>query len=184
MVKAAFQSMRAVQEFVEQQKFAKIESWALSGASKRGWLCYLVAATECRGCGVNIGAITPLVPIVPDLVKDVHRMWMAYHGFTWAFHDYLDAGIAPWFDLEKLGKVWDIIDPINFVEKLDKIPKFVTVSSDDEFMMMDWTSIYWDKFTGEKHLLIAPNTEHIMVTGIRDIMSSMASNIRSVMMGI
>jgi hypothetical protein len=37
---------------------------------------------------------------------------------------------------------------------------------------------------GESHLLIAPNTEHFMFTGILDIMSSMASNIRSVMMGI
>jgi len=36
---------------------------------------------------------------------------------------------------------------------------------------------------GESHLLIAPNTEHFMFTGIWDIMSSMASNIRSVMLG-
>jgi len=77
--------MKAVQEFVEEQKFAKIESWAVAGASKRGWLCYLVAATECKGCGVNIGVITPLVPIIPDLLPDVHRMWQAYNGFTFAF---------------------------------------------------------------------------------------------------
>jgi PhoPQ-activated pathogenicity-related protein len=70
------------------------------------------------------------------------------------------------------------------LDRIENIPKFITVSSDDEFMSMDWTNIYWDKITGEKHLLIAPNTEHFMVTGIWDIMSSMASNIRSVMMGI
>ena len=102
MVKAAYQAMRASQEFLEEQKIAKIESWALSGASKRGWLCYLTAVTECRGCGVNIGVITPLVPIVPSIVKDIHRMWQAYDGFTFAFKDYVDAGLTPLFDTEKL----------------------------------------------------------------------------------
>ena len=80
--------------------------------------------------------------------------------------------------------MFQYIDPVNFLDRIENIPKFITVSSDDEFMSMDWTNIYWDKITGEKHLLIAPNTEHFMVTGIWDIMSSMASNIRSVMMGI
>lgn len=79
--------------------------------------------------------------------------------------------------------MFQLIDPINFLDKIEKIPKFVTVSSDDEFMSMDWTNIYWERIKGEKHLLIAPNTEHFMATGVWDIMSSMASNIRSVMMG-
>jgi PhoPQ-activated pathogenicity-related protein len=70
------------------------------------------------------------------------------------------------------------------LNKIEKVPKFITVSSDDEFMMMDWTEFYYDQLPGEKHLLIAPNTEHFMVTGILDIMSTMASNIRSVMAGI
>jgi PhoPQ-activated pathogenicity-related protein len=40
--------------------------------------------------------------------------------------------------------MWDMVDPVNWFERLEKIPKFVTVSSDDEFMMMDQTNIYWD----------------------------------------
>jgi hypothetical protein len=51
-------------------------------------------------------------------------------------------------------------------------------------MMMDWTALYWDKLKGEKHLLIAPNTEHTLITGKWDILSSMATNIKSVMLGI
>jgi hypothetical protein len=37
---------------------------------------------------------------------------------------------------------------------------------------------------GEKQLLIAPNTEHYMVTGVWDIISSITTYMRSVMMGI
>lgn len=123
------------------------------------------------------------MPIVPSLLPDVHRMWQAYNGFTFAFAPYLDSGLAPFFDGEKLAQAWEIIDPIHFLDRLEKVPKFITVSSDDEFMMMDQTEFYFDKLKGEKHLLIAPNTEHIMVTGVPDILSTMTTNIRSVMLG-
>ena len=33
-------------------------------------------------------------------------------------------------------------------------------------------------------MLIAPNTEHAMVTGLWDILSSLSSNIKSVMLGV
>jgi PhoPQ-activated pathogenicity-related protein len=116
----------------------------VAGISKRGWITYLVGATECRGCNISVDFIAPLVPIIPDLLKDVHRMWKAYNGFTFAFNDYLDADLAAYFDGEKLAQAWQIIDPIHFMDRLEKIPKFVTVSSNDEFMMMDQTAMYWD----------------------------------------
>lgn len=31
-------------------------------------------------------------------------MWQSYKGFTFAFNDYLDAGLAPYFDDEKLAQ--------------------------------------------------------------------------------
>lgn len=56
----------------------------------------------------------------------------------------------------------EMVDPIYFNERLDKIPKLVGLSSDDEFMMFDWTSIYWNKLGGEKHLILSRNAEHMM----------------------
>ena len=106
MVKAAFQAMRASQDFLKQEKIADIKSWAPTGASKRGWLCFLVAATECKDCGNHIGAIAPLVPIVPDLVKDIHRQWQSYDGFTFAFVDYIEAGLTTLIDGDKLTQMF------------------------------------------------------------------------------
>jgi hypothetical protein len=34
---------------------------------------------------------------------------------------------------------------------------------------MDWTDIWWDKLTGEKHLLIPPSSEHSLATGIPEV---------------
>jgi PhoPQ-activated pathogenicity-related protein len=76
MVKAAFQVMRAVQEFTVQEGIHdEPPGWVVSGASKRGWTSFLSGAVKCDSCAAKIVAIAPLVPIVPDLVEDVHRQW-------------------------------------------------------------------------------------------------------------
>ena len=55
---------------------AKVDQWIVSGASKRGWTTWLVgaAANSCTNC-VKIAGMVPFVPIAPDFVKDLHRMW-------------------------------------------------------------------------------------------------------------
>jgi hypothetical protein len=53
---------------------------------------------------------------------------------------------------------------------------WVVDSSDDEFMMMDWTNIWYDEFKAaipELHLLIAPNSEHSLATGIPEVVESL-----------
>ena len=75
MVKAAYQSMRAAQEYLKEQSIAEVEGWVVAGASKRGWTTWLVGATKCESCAAKILAINPLVPIVPNLVKEIHRQW-------------------------------------------------------------------------------------------------------------
>ena len=72
------------------------------------------------------------------------------------------------------------MDPINYLDKLNQIPKYLLVSSDDEFMSMDWTNIYWEKFGGEKHLSIMPNTEHSMATGMYEAVSLISTYLRSI----
>jgi len=72
------------------------------------------------------------------------------------------------------------MDPIFYLDRINKKPKYLLVSSDDEFMSMDWTNIYWDKFGGEKHLSIMPNTEHSMATGMYEAVSLISTWTRSI----
>lgn len=81
-----------------------------------------------------------------------------------------------------MAKAMAVIDPINYIERLNQIPKIVVLSSDDEFMMMDWTNIYWNQLGGEKHLLIAPNAEHSLATGLKTVLQTMGAFIRSIAM--
>lgn len=154
----------------------------MTGASKRGWTSFILgaAAAKCDSC-VKIEAIMPLVPIIPDLHEGVHRMWQAYGGFSFIFHDYIKH-VLPYVDTDAFYNVLEIADVMSndYLERIEPLAKMIVVSTDDEFMMMDWTNMYYDKIRGEKHLLIAPNTEHSLATGLYSILSGAATFLRSV----
>ena len=78
----------------------------------------------------------------------------------------------------------NITDPFAYFEKMADIPKFFVVSSDDEFMSMEWANSYYEKIPGEKHLLIVPNSEHSLTTGFYDIYSSLGTFVGSIAHGI
>jgi PhoPQ-activated pathogenicity-related protein len=183
MAKAGFQCMKAVEQYLTQEKIANTNGWVASGASKRGWTSWMVgAATPTAGLPLVLG-IAPLVPIVPDLVAEIHRQWMSYNGFTFAFEDYVEVNLTQMVDSPDFAGALKIIDPMYYGDRLGEIPKVVVLSSDDEFMQMDWSDIWYDKLTGEKHLLIAPNSEHSLATGIPEILATMSAFVTSLAHG-
>ena len=62
------------------------------------------------------------------------------------------------------------------------MPKYIIVASDDEFMQMDWTHLWYDQMPGETHLSITPNTEHTQLTGIFKVLACAATFARSIML--
>ena len=86
-------------------------------------------------------------------------------------------------DEPKTAEMMSIVDPDSYFDRLADIPKYVVVTSDDEFMSMDWTQIYYDKLKGEKHLVILPNAEHSLATGLFTLLSSMGTFMRSIASG-
>lgn len=126
MVKAAMQCMRAAEDFVATSLVhrggTKIEGWMVAGASKRGWTTWMVGAVTCPNC-VTIKAIAPLVPIVPSLRKEIHRMYQAYGGFTFAFKDYQDGlNLTKHVDDPIMTMLLDTVDPINYKKKVVSAP--------------------------------------------------------------
>jgi PhoPQ-activated pathogenicity-related protein len=69
---------------------------------------------------------------------------MSYNGYTFAFESYKNVGLLNDIDGPYMADLFKITDPINYVDRLAKIPTYIMVSSDDEFMSMDWTNIYYD----------------------------------------
>ena len=85
-------------------------------------------------------------------------------------------------DSPEAVKGWAQVDPLTFGSRLARIPKLAILSSDDEFMQMDWSNIWYDdaRKYGEFHLIIAPNSEHGLVTNLGGVLSSMTSFYKSI----
>jgi len=182
MTKAAMNCMRAVTEWTTEKKIANLEGFLVAGASKRGWTTWAVGMVTCPTCP-NILGIAPLVPIVPELHSGMHRMWQAYEGWTFAFSDYMQQNSTRFIDDPNFAKLLSIVDPQYYYDRLERLPKFVIISSDDEFMMMDWSNIWYDHIKGERHLFIVPDTEHSMITGIPEVATSLGVFVSSILHG-
>jgi len=107
-------------------------------------------------------------------------MWRAYGGFTFAFDDYTDVNITTRIDDDRTTELFKIVDPIHYVDRLARLPKVVLVSSDDEFMMFEWTNNWKNIFKGETHLYIADNAEHSYATGIVGLLRTLSTFANSV----
>lgn len=112
-------------------------------------------------------------------------MWQAYGGFSFAFNDYTAVNLTTLIDSDEVKELFKIVDPVNYISRLNKIPKMVVDSSDDEFMMMEWTNNWFDDFNqeGEMNLWIGSNVEHSMATGVVGLMKTLGNFANSVFLG-
>eukprot|EP00755_Sulcionema_specki_P008352 Sspe_Gene.5884::Locus_1965_Transcript_1_1_Confidence_1.000_Length_1677::g.5884::m.5884 len=181
MTKAVMRAMNATQDFVRPLGF-DINGWTVAGASKRGWTTWTVGSVKCDNCP-KVDAIAPLVPIVPDIVKEMHHQYRAYGGWTFAFTDYYDVNLTAHVDDPIFAAGMKVVDPAFYGDRLKNIPKSVVLSSNDEFMMMEWSNIWWNALPGETHLTIANNAEHSLVTGLPEVIETLSNFVHSVMLG-
>jgi len=179
MVKAAMAAMRSVQEYTTEKKLAEIDGWLVSGASKRGWTTWMTGAVNCPTCP-KVVALAPIVPIVPDLKAAMHHMFQAYGGWTFAFDDYTAVNLTREVDSPGFEALLKIVDPMSYIDRLAKLPKAVILASDDEFMMFEWTRLWYSNNWGETHLTICPNAEHSEATGIPTLVPTLANFANSV----
>jgi len=60
----------------------------------------------------------------------------------------------------------------------------VAVATDDEFMMLDWTKMWYDERPSDQtHLLIVPNTEHTLGTNLYGTLSAVCTFFKSIAAG-
>ena len=113
-----------------------------------------------------------------------HRQFQSYGGWTFAFNDYTDLNLTTLVDDPRFQALAQVVDPAYYGDRLARLPKLVGLSSDDEFMQFDWSDIWYNtSLTGEKHLLIAPNSEHSLSTGFPEIIESASYLVHSIAAG-
>ena len=159
MVKSGVAAMDAVQEFLASEAGGRtaVETFVVSGASKRGWTAWLVAAVDKR--------VVALIPLVIDALNSeaiTRHHFEALGFFSSALDDYVEAGLFP----HKIGTpeyqaVLAIEDPYNYRDRATlKMPKFMINAAGDQFFLPDNSQFYFGGLPEEKHIRYVPNARH------------------------
>jgi PhoPQ-activated pathogenicity-related protein len=156
MVKSAVRAMDAVQAFTKTDAVGNlpIESFVVSGGSKRGWTTWLTGAVDKR--------VVAIVPIVIDVLNVRHSMDHHHHAYGfWApsVGDYVHHKIFEMKDSAAYTALLNLEDPYSYVDRLT-MPKFIVNAAGDEFFLPDSSNFYFNELKGEKYLRYVPNANH------------------------
>jgi len=164
MTKAAVRGMDTVTAFVQRKFGFSVQKFMVAGASKRGWTTWTTAAVDKR--------VVAAVPIVMDelnFVKNIHHHFRAYGGWSFALGPYYRVNMTLHMDNPVVQQMMDIVDPYTYRNRLT-MPKLMISASGDEFFLPDDSRFFWDDLVGEKHVLIVPNAEHALFTGLHIVL--------------
>jgi PhoPQ-activated pathogenicity-related protein len=132
----------------------EVDSFVVSGASKRGWTTWTTAAVDKR--------VVAIIPIVIDMlnVEPSFRHHYAAYGF-WApaVKDYTRLNIMDWIGTKENHVLMQIEEPYEYRDRLT-MPKFLINASGDQFFLPDSSQFYFDDLPGVKYLRYVPNADH------------------------
>ena len=158
MVKAAVRGMDVVHAACQQHWDFPIETFTVTGASKRGWTTWLTGAVEPRAT-----AIAPMVIDVLNMGPQMRHQKAAWGDLSHEIDDYTRRGLPEKLDTPRGRELQTIVDPFSYREELTQA-KLIVIGTNDRYWPVDALNLYWDQLVGDKHILYVPNQGH----GIKD----------------
>jgi PhoPQ-activated pathogenicity-related protein len=127
----------------------------VTGASKRGWTTWLTAAT-----GDNrVKAIAPIVIDTLNMPLQMKNQVNAFGKPSEMIKDYTNRKLVPIPDTPEAKKLWRMIDPWVYREKIT-VPKMIINGANDPYWPLDALNSYWEDLKGDKWILYVPNAGH------------------------
>lgn len=156
MVKSLIKAMDCLQAFAKEELKSNVKQFVVTGASKRGWTSWLTAATG----DPRVKAIAPMVIDTLNMqVQMAHQFEMFGNKYSEQIVDYTSRGLVPMPDTSDARKLWAMVDPWVYREKLT-LPKLILNGANDEYWAVDALNFYWDDLKGPKWVLYVPNAGH------------------------
>lgn len=165
MAAAVSQAMSMVQHALPEMA---LDSFVVTGISKRGWTTWLTAVVDSR--------VTAIVPIVFDLLDTrnaLEHMYQSYGG-NWpiAFAPYYQEEVDKNLDTPAFTHLMQMVDPLQYLgteyQSRLTIAKYIINASGDDFYVPDNSDFYDDKLPGQKTLRVAPNSSHSGITAFTE----------------
>ena len=153
MTRAVVRAMDVVQE-ISSTKSKPVNSFFISGASKRGWTTWTTAAVDKRVIGM-----APLVIDLLNIVPSFEHHYRLYGDWSPAVEDYVNYSIMDWMNTKEFKKLLSYVEPYEF-KSLFNMPKLVINGTIDEFFATDSWKFYWNEIPEKKYLQYVPNGNH------------------------
>lgn len=157
MAKAVIKAMDAVQAFTKQSGQPDIDSFLITGASKRGWTTWLAGASQ----DPRIKAIAPMVIDALNAAEQMPHQIAAYGKPSEQIKDYTNTGLLDIAGTERGRRLLQIEDPYSYRSRLT-LPKLIVSATNDRYWAQDAVNLYWDGLKGPKWMLYNPNVGHSM----------------------
>lgn len=155
MVKSVAAAMDALQAFAKNEWDHEVTGFVVTGASKRGWTSWLAAATGDK----RVRAIAPIVIDTLNMPQQMKNQVAAFGKPSEMIKDYTNAKLVPIPDTPEAQKLWRMVDPYVYRERLG-LPKLLINGANDPYWPLDALNSYWDDLKGDKWLLYVPNAGH------------------------
>ncbi|MEZ6090123.1 MAG: PhoPQ-activated protein PqaA family protein [Pirellulaceae bacterium] len=159
MVRSASAAIDATVEVAKQEWGAELDSFTVTGASKRGWTTYLLGATDSR-----VKAIAPMVIDMLNMKPQMQHQIDAWGAYSRQIDDYTKLGLQKALGTPQGDALNVLIDPYAHRARLT-VPKLVILGTNDPYWPVDSTRFYFDELPEPCSLLNIPNNGH----GLNDI---------------
>ncbi|MFC4307821.1 PhoPQ-activated pathogenicity-related family protein [Steroidobacter flavus] len=154
MVKSATRAMDAVQNIARQRWNISLETFTVTGASKRGWTAWLTAATDPR-----VMAVAPMVIDVLNMRAQMDHQRATWGDFSDEIRDYSTLDIQNRLQSERGDSLLSMVDPFSYRQRLSQ-PKLILLSTNDRYWPLDALNIYWPGLPDPKNVMYVPNQGH------------------------
>lgn len=154
MAKSAVRAMDALQQWAEKERQAKVESFVVTGASKRGWTTWLTSAMDPR-----VIALAPMVIDTLNMKTQIKRQKEVWGFYSEQIEDYTRRGLTESFDTPDGSVLWTMVDPYSY-RHLIKQPKLLINGANDRYWTLGALNVYWDELAGPKSVIYQPNAGH------------------------
>src|SRR5262249_44914936 len=139
MVKSVVKAMDALQEFSKQEWKEPVESFIITGGSKRGWTSWLTGASDRR-----VKAIAPMVIDTLNMPEQMPHQLESFGGkYSEQIADYTTRGLTELSKTPEGKRLLEMVDPYSYRDKLG-LPKMLILGNNDPYWSTDALNLYWD----------------------------------------
>ncbi len=176
MVKSAVAAMNTVSQWSQKQYSRPIDSFFVTGGSKRGWTTWLTAAVDKR-----VSGIAPVVIDVLNMEPQMRQQLRTYGRYSQMIQAYVEHSIIDRMGTERANQLLAIVDPYSYRDSI-AIPKLIVLGTNDPYWTVDAANLYLDGLTGPTYVHYSPNTGHELspdsLGGFSTTLLSMVSFVR------